>query len=244
MHEIKVLLIDDEYLALNLLAEFVGRLPNFVVVGRAKSALQAMEILQKEPVDVMFLDIQMPMLSGNNFLKNLKNPPLTIFTTAYSEYAVEAFELNALDYLVKPFSFERFFQAISKVQQHFKQIEKIETPISPNFQQIETPEKQHLVLKADGKIHRIPFEEILFIEGLKEYVKVVCVSGHHITYERIKNLEEALPTSQFMRVHKSYIVAKKQVKAIETNLLEIGKHFIPVSRDKKEDIMREIFGIL
>lgn len=243
MTEIRVLLVDDEYLALNLLAEFVGRMSGFVVVAKAKSALQAMEVLQKEKIDVMFLDIQMPMMSGNNFLKSLKNPPLTIFTTAYSEYAVEAFELDALDYLVKPFSFERFFQAINKVHHHFQktqpQIGMSNVPISIS----ENPEKQHLVLKADGKMYKIPFEEILFIEGLKEYVKVMCVNTHYITYERIKNLEEALPINRFIRVHKSYIVAKDKVKSIETNLLEIGKHFIPVSRDKKEEIMKEIFGL-
>lgn len=243
MTDIRVLLIDDEYLALNLLAEFVGRLPGFVVVGKAKSALQAMEILQKEKIDLMFLDIQMPMLSGNNFLKSLRNPPLTIFTTAYSEYAVEAFELNALDYLVKPFSFERFFQAINKVQSHFSKAQTTtEVPVS-TIAPPENTEKQHLVFKADGKMYKIPFEEILFIEGLKEYVKVMCTNAHYITYERIKNLEDALPATRFVRVHKSYIVAKDKVKSIETNLLEIGKHFIPVSRDKKEDIMREIFGV-
>lgn len=231
---IKILLVDDEYLALNLLEEFTKKVPDLEVIDKLKSPMKALDVLQHTRVDLLFLDIQMPTLSGNNLLKTLKNPPLTIFTTAYNNYAIEAFELNIIDYLLKPFSFERFLQAVTKAKE---QLQFRESPT------IITPEQSRdfFSVKADGKVIKIYFDDILFIEGLKEYVRIVCRDARFITLESLKNLEELLPKDNFIRVHKSYIIAKNKAQSLEGNLLEIGKHKIPISRSKRDEIVAWIF---
>lgn len=234
---IKILLVDDEYLALNLLEEFAGRLPGLEVVGKAKTPAQALEILEKTPVDVLFLDIQMPVISGVNLLRSLQRPPVTIFTTAYSEHAVEAFDLNAVDYLLKPFSFERFLQAVNKAKEAMGRKE------APTVAETPPPEADFIVVKVDGRLQKIQLSDLLYVEGLKEYVRFVCNSRQYVTFERMKNIAEILPAQAFMRVHKSYIVAKRCVQSIEGNLLDLGKIKIPISREKKEDVVREIFGV-
>lgn len=228
MPAIRTLLVDDEYLALNLLEEYVRAIPGLELAGRVKSAIAALEVLEKEPVDLLFLDIQMPGLSGVNFLKTLKNPPVAVFTTAYSEYAVQAFDLNAVDYLVKPFSFERFVQAVNKVREHIRR-----DPF---------PLEGFLSAKVDGRLVKIFYEDILYVEGLREYVRFVCQSGRYVTLESLKNLEELLPANRFLRVHKSFIVALNQVRSIEGNMLEIQTHRIPISRERREEIIRVVFG--
>lgn len=233
----KVLLVDDEYLALNLLEEYIGRLTDIEIVGKIKSPVQALEILQAQAVDLLFLDIQMPGLSGNNLLKTLKKPPLTIFTTAYSEYAVEAFELNVVDYLMKPFSFERFLQALMKAKDVLTAAGVPAPAPSPN-----TPAaREFLSVKVDGKVQKIFLDQILFIEGLKEYMRIVCSNGKFITLGSLRNMEESLPAARFLRVHKSYIVAIPFVNALNGNMLEIGAHKIPISREKKEEVVNKIF---
>jgi two-component system, LytTR family, response regulator LytT len=231
---IKILLVDDEYLALNLLEEFTKKVPDLEVIDKLKSPMKALDVLQHTRVDLLFLDIQMPTLSGNNLLKTLKNPPLTIFTTAYNDYAIEAFELNVIDYLLKPFSFERFLQAVTKAKE---QLQFRESPT------IRTPEQSRdfFSVKADGKVIKIYFDDILFIEGLKEYVRIVCRDARFVTLESLKNLEELLPKDNFVRVHKSYIIAKNKAQSLEGNLLEIGKHKIPISRSKRDEIVAWIF---
>ena len=234
MQKIKVLLVDDEFLALQLLENFVKEVPELELVAKTKSPIEAQHILSRDRIDLLFLDIQMPTLSGVNLLKNLKNPPLTIFTTAYSDYALTAFDLNVIDYLLKPFSFERFLQAVDKAK---TQLSNHTLPIAAN------PKEGPIFLsvKADGKIVKVFFDDILFIEGLKEYVKIVCATENIVTFERLKNLEVILPANQFLRVHKSYIINTAKVTAIEGNLLTIGTHFIPISRGKKEMVVRRIF---
>ncbi len=235
MATIKTLLVDDEYLALNLLEEFSKKVPELEVVGKVKFPMKALDVLNKTPIDLLFLDIQMPTLSGNNLLKTLKNPPLVIFTTAYSEYALEAFELNAVDYLLKPFSFERFLQAVNKAkEQHYLRVQD-QMPILP------TTTKGYFSIKVDGKIVKVNFDDILYIEGLKEYVRLVCKEARLVTLESLKNLEEILPEENFVRVHKSFIVAKNKVQSLEGNLLEVGEHKIPISRSKKEEVVEWIF---
>lgn len=239
--KIKTLLVDDEFLALNLLENFIHRLPNFEdnfeIIEKAKSPIRALEILQTQSVDLLFLDIQMPTLSGTNLLKNLPNPPLTIFTTAYSEHAPLAFDLNAVDYLLKPFSFERFVQAIQKAQQQLQlkkaNVEPTESNKNPDF----------ISVKVDGNMQKIFLDEILFVEGLREYVRIICENKKkYITLESLKNMELMLPPSDFMRVHKSYIIAKSKVTKLVGNTLEIKEYQIPTSRGKKEEIVNEVFG--
>lgn len=238
MNTIKTLLVDDEYLALNLLEGFIKQIPDMEIVAKVKSPIRALEVINQQQVDLLFLDIQMPTLSGNQLLKTLKNPPLTIFTTAYSDYAIEAFELNAVDYLLKPFSFERFLQAVNKAKEQLRfQREK---PLS-NSPALPDPASDFFTVKVDGKFTKIRYGEILYIEGLKEYVRIVCADTRYVILESLRNLEHSLPAHQFLRVHKSYIVAKNKVQSVEGNLLEIGKNRIPISRSKREEVIRAIF---
>ncbi len=235
MATIKTLLVDDEYLALNLLEEFTGQVPDLEIVEKVKSPMRALEILHQTPIDLLFLDIQMPTLSGNNLLKTLKNPPLTIFTTAYSDYAIEAFELHAVDYLLKPFSFERFLQAVNKAK------EQLQFRASEPDIVLPTTSKDFFSIKVDGKIVKVHFDDILYIEGLKEYVRIVCRDARLVTLESLKNLEDLLPANNFVRVHKSYIVAKSKVQSLDGNMLEIGKQKVPISRSKRDEIVEWIF---
>lgn len=227
----KTLLVDDEFMALNLLEEFVAKIPDLEIMDKIKSPVKAIEILQNQQVDLLFLDIQMPVLSGNNLLKSLSNPPVTIFTTAYSDYALEAFDLNAVDYLLKPFSFERFLQAVNKGKQQIKKRQNLPNLSTDTF----------ITVKVDGRLEKISFDEILFVEGLKEYVRIVCKDKRLVTLERLKNMEGLLPSQNFLRVHKSFIVSTKRVRTLNGNMLEIGKYKIPISRNKKEEVIQSIF---
>jgi len=238
MQKIKVLIVDDEYLALQLLEIFIKKVPELELVAKTKSPIKAIDILSNhsgeaegESIDLLFLDIQMPTLSGVNLLKDLNNPPLTIFTTAYADYALTAFDLNAVDYLLKPFSFERFLQAVEKVK---KQLTKVSS-----MDQMEVA--QFLSVRADSKIVKVFYNDILFIEGLKEYAKIVCEQEYVVTFERLKNLEAILPSDQFLRVHKSYIINTSKAKSIKGNLVTIGDHEIPISRGKKEMVVKRVF---
>lgn len=232
---IRTLLVDDEYLALNLLEAYAQQVPDLEIVGKEKLPMKALERLQQGQIDLLFLDIQMPVLSGNNLLKTLQSPPLVVFTTAYTEYAIEAYDLNVVDYLLKPFPFERFLQAVQKAKQLLNTRQAGspgQSPVSPDF----------LSLKVDGKLVKVFVEDILYIEGLKEYVRFVCNGNRkYVTLESLRNLEELLPSQQFSRVHKSYIVAKAKVSALDGNMLEIGTVKIPISRGKREEVVADIF---
>lgn len=237
MDKINVLLVDDEYLALNLLEGYVSQVPQLQLVGKVKTPMQAIDVLQQQSVHLLFLDIQMPILSGNHFLRSLQQAPITIFTTAFSEHAVEAFELGAIDYLLKPFSFERFMQAVNKAISIMAQRESFAA--GPDAERL----NNFLIAKADGKTYKIAFEEILFIEGLKEYVKIVTTHKTYITLETFKNLELLLPSPAFLRVHKSFMVAKDRVQALNGGMLEIGKASIPMSRERKDELVKIIFNV-
>lgn len=232
---IRTLLVDDEYLALNLLETYAQQVPDLEIVGKEKLPMKALERLQQGQVDLLFLDIQMPVLSGNNLLKTLQNPPLVVFTTAYTEYAIEAYALNVVDYLLKPFPFERFLQAVQKAKQllNARQAGSLaQSSAAPDF----------LSLKVDGKLVKVFVDDILYIEGLKEYVRFVCSGNRkYVTLESLRNLEELLPSQQFSRVHKSYIVAKTKVSALDGNMLEIGTVKIPISRGKRDEVVADIF---
>lgn len=232
---IRTLLVDDEYLALNLLEAYAQQVPDLEIVGKEKLPMKALERLQLGQVDLLFLDIQMPVLSGNNLLKTLQNPPLVVFTTAYTEYAIEAYDLNVVDYLLKPFPFERFLQAVQKAKQLLNARQAgspAQSTAAPDF----------LSLKVDGKLVKVFVEDILYIEGLKDYVRFVCNGNRkYVTLESLRNLEELLPSQQFSRVHKSYIVAKTKVSALDGNMLEIGTVKIPISRGKRDEVVADIF---
>ena len=233
---IRTLLVDDEYLALNLLEAYVQQVPDLELMGKEKLPMKALERLQQGQVDLLFLDIQMPVLSGTNLLKTLQNPPLVVFTTAYTEYAIEAYDLNVVDYLLKPFPFERFLQAVQKAKQ------LLNARVAGNTSDNQSA-PEFLSLKVDGKLVKVFLEDILYIEGLKEYVRFVCSGNRrYVTLESLRNLEEQLPAQQFSRVHKSYIVAKTKVSALDGNMLEIGTVKIPISRGKRDEVVADIFG--
>jgi DNA-binding LytR/AlgR family response regulator len=236
MKPLRTLLVDDEFLALQLLENYVNQIEDLQLVDKLKSPVQAMTLLQTQPVDLLFLDIQMPGLSGLNLLQSLPRPPITIFTTAYPDYALNAFNLNAVDYLLKPFSFERFLQAVAKARQ-------LMPAATPAAEAAAPPsDREFMTVKVDGKLAKVRIADILFIEGLKEYVRIVCADQRLVTLESLKNLEDTLPARRFLRVHKSYIVAADRVHSIEGNLLHLGPHKIPVSRNKRDEVVAAIFG--
>lgn len=230
------LIVDDEYMARLLLEEYVRKLPSLTLIGTCENALEAFHLLKTEAVDVVFLDIQMPHLTGLEFVKTLQNKPAIVFTTAYSEHAVEGFRLDAVDYLLKPFSFERFVQAVSKATD-FVAFYKQPFPSLP----IEPPSSapEYFFVKSDGKLVKVRFEDILYIEGLKEYVSIYIADKQRIiTLQSLKNLEILLPEDTFLRIHKSYIVSLPRIEALVGNQVEICKKLLPVGTTYKEELMK------
>ncbi len=236
-NQLKTLIVDDEYLALNLVEGFLLQLPYIKIIGKVTSPIKALEILQKESVDILFLDIQMPILSGTNLLKTLKKPPITILTTAYSEYAIEAFELQVADYLLKPFSFERLLKAVQRA----KEMANIGSQIKEST--LPTDSRKSISLKSDGKLIKLNYDEILFIEGYGEYVQFVTAEKRITVLQTLKGLEKTLPNNIFLRVHKSFIINISAPSIIDGNVLEIAKFKIPISRDKREIVIERVFGI-
>ncbi|MCA0366237.1 MAG: LytTR family DNA-binding domain-containing protein [Bacteroidetes bacterium] len=235
-NQLKTLIVDDEYLALNLVEGFLLQLPDITIIGKVTSPIKALEILQKESVDLLFLDIQMPILSGTNLLKTLKKPPVTILTTAYSEYAIEAFELQVADYLLKPFSFERLLKAVQRAK------EMLNTGSQMKESTTLTESRKSINLKSDGKLIKLFYDEILFVEGYGEYVQFVTLEKRITVLQTLKALEETLPKDVFLRVHKSFIINVSAASVIDGNVLEIDKFKIPISRDKRQTVIERIFG--
>ena len=228
---IKTLLVDDEFLALNLLENFLMQMgEDWQLLAKLKSPTAALSFLAEEPVDLLFLDIQMPGLLGTDLLKALQpNPPVTVFTTAYTEFAALAFDLNAVDYLLKPFSFERFEQACEKAKAHLA----LTTT---------TEKSEYLTIKVDGRIQKLNHQEILYIEGLKEYVRIVGRNGEKwVILDSLQHLENSLPANQFMRTHKSYIVALDAITALDGYKINLAQIELPISRSKKEEIKKKLF---
>lgn len=231
------LIVDDEYMARLLLEEYVRKVPQLNLVGTCENALEAFHRLKTESVDVLFLDIQMPHLNGLDFVQTLQQKPAIVFTTAYSEHAVEGFRLNAVDYLLKPFSFERFVQAVSKAADfvRFRQ--------QPKANVTETPSttSEHFFVKSDGKLVKVRYEDILYIEGLKEYVSIYTTDKQRIiTLQSIKNLETLLPTPHFLRIHKSYIIQLEFLEAIVGNQVEIQQKLLPIGATYKEELLKRL----
>jgi len=224
---LRCLVVDDEQLARTLLAEYIQKVPFLEHVGECKNPIEAMDCLENQDIDVLFLDIQMPELTGIEFLKTLKKKPVVILTTAYSEYALEGYELDVTDYLVKPFSLERFIQAVNKANDLITIQRKAEgASIDPG--------NTYLTVHADHKIYRLKLDEILYIEGLKEYVSYYTSDQRIIALESLKKLEETLPSDKFMRIHKSYIIPLDKVTSVVGNQVEIGNKLIPIGRSYRD----------
>jgi DNA-binding LytR/AlgR family response regulator len=232
---IKVIIVDDEPLALDILETFIAKMPDLELVTRCNNALEANEALKQHSIDIMFLDIQMPQLTGIDFVKTLANPPMVIFTTAYSEYAVEGFELNAVDYLLKPIAFERFAKSVNKAVEKMKS-QSAEISINE--------EDGFFFVKADKKFVKVNFDEILYIEGLKDYVIIRQANSRVITLQTMKSLETKLPSTVFRRIHRSYILNINKIKAVVGNMVEIiekgqPKH-IPIGKNYRESLLELI----
>jgi DNA-binding LytR/AlgR family response regulator len=228
--KLQTIALDDEPLALKLVADYIRKTPFLELTGEFDNPLDAVDFMEKEMVDLILLDIQMPDLTGIEFTKTLQDPPKIIFTTAYEKYALEGFKLNAVDYLLKPFSYPEFLTAVQKAK---KQIE-----LEQEHEALPTLEtnNQFLFLKSEYKIRRINFNDILYIEGLKDYVKVFLKPEEKpvISLNTIKSLEEKLPSEHFMRVHRSFIVNLDRIEVIERSRIVFRKTYIPVSDQYKE----------
>ena len=218
----KCIAVDDEKYVLDLLVDNIQKVPFLQLVCRCRNALEAAEVLHREPVDLIFLDIQMPGLNGLQFIKTLQQPPMIIFVTAYSEHAVEGFELNAVDYLLKPVSFERFMKACNKAYERFSLQQK--TPVKDD-------KPGYFFVYVEYNQVKITVEEILYIEGMKDYAKIYLSSSNRpvITKMSLKNIEEKLSGYRFVRIHKSYIVSADKVTAIKRDLICIGNTELPLS---------------
>lgn len=226
--KLRCIAIDDEPLALQQVAAYVQKIPYLEMVGKCSSAFQALELLENQQVDLMFVDINMPDLNGLEFVKSLTQKPLLIFTTAYSEYALEGFKVDALDYLLKPFSFAEFSKAAGKARTQFELMQNAPEKLESN--------DEFLFIKSEYKLLRVNLNDILFIEGMKEYVRI-HIDGQKpiMTLLSMKSLEAKLPESNFMRVHRSYIVNMEKVKTVERMTIVFDdKHRIPVSDNYKE----------
>ncbi len=234
-NKIHCLVIDDEPLAREILKHHIAGVEALELTGTCSNAVEAISFLKEHPVDLLFLDIQMPQLLGTNFIRTLKNPPKVIFTTAYRKYALEGFELDAVDYILKPISFERFLKAVNKVLEMNFTAPKTAPP--PKEIQNE-PANSFLYFRADRKMVKIFFRDILFIEGLKDYIKIVTDSRTVVTKYVLSTLEEMLPAIEFLRIHKSYIVAINKIDSYNADTIQIAKHELPIGRLYKFDVSR------
>ncbi|MES2775933.1 MAG: LytTR family DNA-binding domain-containing protein [Bacteroidota bacterium] len=229
MKKITCAVIDDEPIARDILEDFINQDERLLLQGNYKNAREALKGITEQPVELVFLDINMPGLTGFQFLKSMTNPPAVIFTTAYREHAMEGFDANAIDYLLKPIAIERFLLAVNK---GWKFLRPATTDTSEAMPVKQT--EDFFFVKADGGLVKIFFRDILFIEALKEYVKIVTKDRSVITYHTISGLEEKLPTGAFYRVHRSYIVNIKAITSIEGFSLKIDKHELPISRSERD----------
>jgi DNA-binding LytR/AlgR family response regulator len=225
-----ILIVDDEPIAQDIMENYISRVPGLQLAGKCRNALEAFQQINKQLVDLLLLDINMPEITGMDFIKTLKNPPMVIFTTAYSEYAIESYELNAVDYLLKPVSFERFLKAIQKANELLTK-GTIQTTIP-----IAAPDNV-IFIKADSKLVRIDLKQLCFAEGLKDYVQLWTENGKKTIHSTMKNLEESLsPYSNFLRVQKSYIVNIEYITEVDGNTIRIKGQDITIGSTYRDQV--------
>lgn len=237
--ELKCLIVDDEELARQLLAMYIARIPGLELVASCKNPLEAAPYLRQE-IDLLFLDIQMPEMSGIQWIKTMPRKPQIILTTAYAEYALEGYQLEVTDYLLKPFPFERFFQAVQKAVE-WKRLTSANHGSQPSqdlLPQIE--ESTYLMAKTGHKLVKIRFDELLLIQSKGEYVQYRNTTGNTMSLQSLKQLETILPVSQFMRVHKSFIVHLQKIDAVEGNTLLIENISVPIGATYKEELLKKL----
>ncbi len=230
--KLKSIIIDDEPIARKVIEEFIEDIDFMEVVGQAENPVKALKLLNDNPVDVVFLDINMPTISGIDFLKSSKNLGSIIMTTAYAEYAVDAFSLDVLDYLVKPIPFERFLKACNKAREvHDAKL---------RLRAIPQPVNDHFFIKCDNQIEKVHYADLLYAESMLNYVLLYTTTRKMIVYITLKSLEEQLPKDQFIKVHKSFIVNRGRIKSIEGNMINIGNERITISQNLREKVLNEI----
>lgn len=219
------LIIDDEPLSRDVLRKYIQEVTDLEIVAECSDAIEATHLLNQSRIDILFLDINMPGLSGISFARSLTVSPLIIFTTAYPEFAVEGFELNATDYLVKPYSFERFLKAVNRALERLRENHLTEGPGGK------------ILVKSDKKLYALPFAEILFIEGQGDYIRIHTSQYKLMVHDTIKNFQESLPAEEFMRIHKSFVVNLKHIEFIEGNQVTIAQQALPVSPVNREELL-------
>lgn len=229
---IRCLVVDDEPAARDVISRYLQQLPMVQLAGECGNAIEAMNFIQNEPIDLLFLDINMPQLNGTDLLKILKNPPKTIFTTAHEEYALQGYELDAVDYLLKPIQFDRFLKAVQKALQ-LTLVSEIHHAAGPAAAQ-----DPFIYFRADRKMVKVLLKDILYIESMKDYVKVFTTQGQIITKLSISSLEELLPENSFIRTHRSFIVSLERVKSFTPELIEIDKAEVPIGKLYRQTVMK------
>ena len=233
---INCVIIDDEPLAREGLANYVREVDFLHLVGTCENPLELIQLLDQQPVDLIFLDIQMPKMNGIDFLKIVQNLPMVIITTAFPSFALESFQLNVLDYLLKPITFDRFMKSASKARDYHRLVTKATSPDSSHIE----PGDDYFFIKCSSKYEKILIEDILYIEGLQNYVTIYTLKGKYVTMLYLKNLEQNLDSKSFIRVHKSYIVAINKIDGIEGNEIFIRTQRIPISRNYREQVINQV----
>jgi two-component system LytT family response regulator len=233
----KCLIVDDEPLAQQVMEEFAGRVPFLEIAGKCSSATEAIEVLRTKTIDLILLDIHMPRLSGLDFINSLQNPPQFILVTAYSEYALQGFNVNATDYLMKPVPFERFLKAVTKAYELY-------TLRGKSVPDNNSPSERFMLVKSGYQTVKILFDSILYIEGLKDYVKIFTEGKKPVlSLLTMKGLAETLPSNKFMRIHKSYIVAIDRITTLSRNRVMIGEKWIPVGENYRDAFRKQMFNL-
>lgn len=246
MTKLKCIAVDDEPLALDIIEDYISKIPFLELVKRTENAIEAMQMVQAGGIDLVFLDIQMPELTGIQFLKIANGKANYILTTAYSQYALESYDLNVSDYLLKPIAFDRFYKAVEKVHNQLKATGPTETTIQPLMAapvaapQSVNPIQDFIFVKTEHKIQKIELNDILYIEGLKDYISIFTRTERIITLQNMKKMEETLPKGQFIRVHKSYIIALDKIESIERSRISICGKIIPIGDTYRDDFFRHI----
>jgi two-component system LytT family response regulator len=230
---IRCLIVEDEPLAREIISRYVQQVPTLQLAGECANAIQAFTFLQQHAVDLMFLDIRMPQLNGNDFLKTLQNPPKVIFTTAYPDYALESYELDAVDYLVKPVTFERFLKAINKAGDAAVGLES-------RLMREEKKTESFVYFRADRKMIKVLLQDILYIESMKDYVKIITANNTIISRQSISSVEAMLPEKDFIRTHRSFIVSLQKIKSFTAELIEIDKTEIPIGKLYRNSVLKTL----
>jgi DNA-binding LytR/AlgR family response regulator len=228
---IKCIIVEDEVLAQNVIQSHLQKVDRFELVGICNNALEAKDVLNKQEVDLIFLDIQLPGMTGLNFLRTLTNPPLVVLTTAYAEYALESYEFNVIDYLLKPISFDRFSKTVNKI---------VEGRLFTQPKEKDNHSNDHIFIKSNSKFFKVNFSEVIYIESMKDYLKIHTGEYKLVTHQTMNDMEKILPAKQFIRIHKSYMVAVARIKTIYGNSVEMENATIPIGINYKEKVMNLI----